>query len=198
MGIHQLISAFSKEFGFTLLALIPLTFVFFRKLYKEHSEKKENENIKNIELLVQWFNEHGLPKDKFISEQLIQKRFGFLIDYDVVEWILSKENPSSVFYKYRYTRTYITFDSKSKEFKCKGKWTESKLKNRKRISDVLSFVSLFAAISFIAAIIFSFQQGYDLATSVFLAAYSFGALLFAGSTINSSLGMEGSLELLKT
>ena len=197
MGIHQLIGAFSKEFGITLFALIPLTFVFLHKLYKEHIQKKETENIKNIELLVQWFNEHGLPKDKFISEQLIHKRFGFLIDYEVIEWILSKENPSSLFYKYRYTSSYIAFDRDSKGFKCKEKWTEKKLKSRQKIFEILSFFSLFGSLGFIVAIVFSFKQSFDLFVLLIFAAYSFAALLLAGSTIDSALGMEGSLELLK-
>ncbi|TMO74260.1 hypothetical protein CWC17_08680 [Pseudoalteromonas sp. S3785] len=198
MGIHQLIGAFAKEFGFTLLALIPLTFFFFRKMYSEYSEKKENDNIKNVELLIQWFNEHGLPKDKFISEQLIQKRFGFLINYEVMEWILSKENPSSNFYKFRYTSSYINFDSAQKTFTCKGKWTVSKLEKYKVFQDVLSFLSLFAVFIFMAVIIFNSQQGFDLATFSFCGAYSFGSLLFSGACITTSLGVKGSLELLKT
>ena len=181
-----------------MLALIPLTIVFFRKLYKEYSEKKENENIKNIELLVQWFNEHGLPKDKFISEQLVQKRFGFLIDYDVLEWILSKENPSSHFYKFRYTSPYIRFNSKNKKFECQKAWTEKKLENRKKFEDISSYISFFTSIALIAVIVLSAQQGFDLAISIFCGAYSFGALLYAGACINSSLGIKGSLELLKT
>lgn len=198
MGIHQLIGAFSKEFGLTLLALIPLTIVFFRKLYKEYSEKKENENIKNIELLIHWFNEHGFPKDKFITEQLIQKRFGFLIDYDVLEWILNKKNPSSHFYKYRYTSPYIAFNSVNRSFECKKDWTEDKLEKRKKFKDISAYISFFTSIALIAVIVFSVQQGFDLATSIFCGAYSFGALLYTGTCINSSLGIKGSLELLKT
>ena len=76
--------------------------------------------------------------------------------------------------------------------------TEKKLENRKKFEDISSYISFFTSIALIAVIVLSAQQGFDLAISIFCGAYSFGALLYAGACINSSLGIKGSLELLKT
>lgn len=198
MQFHQLLGLFSKEFGLTLIALIPLTLVFFRKMYMDYADKKENENIKNVELLVQWFNEHGAPKDKFITEQLVQKRFGFLIDYDVVEWILQQENPSSYFYHYRYTYPYITFDQETQGFICKGEWNKEKLGKKGRLETIRSFISLLLSFGLLATIFFLFAQagGLDFSISAILASYSIGALLYTGISLNTSMGFKGSVALL--
>lgn len=196
--MNQILVLFGKLFNITGLALIAISGAFLYKLFHGYVTEKENNKVKNIELLINWLNEHGAPKDRFITEQLFQKRFGYVIDFEIIEHLLLKKNPSSNIYHYIYARPYICFDSETNEFKFKDNWNHKKIRRHEKTMITLSFISLTMVMGLLYVLASMHKSNFDL-PAIFLTGFgAFASFLYTGIFIDKALGMKGSLELIKS
>ncbi|WP_404394697.1 hypothetical protein [Pseudoalteromonas phenolica] len=109
------ITPFSPEFHSFAIAVIAV-FVAVRKFsFERYNSKKDR-----ISELLCEIEKIGTPKYHYTIEQLFLNRYGFIIDYPVINFLLRSKTPSTDFLNYVYGKTYLIFCAEHKVFKLKN------------------------------------------------------------------------------
>ena len=109
------ITPFSPEFHSFAIAVIAV-FVAVRKFsFERYNSKKDR-----ISELLCEIEKIGTPKYHYTIEQLFLNRYGFIIDYPVINFLLRSKTPSTDLLNYVYGKTYLIFCAEHKVFKLKN------------------------------------------------------------------------------
>ena len=197
--MNIVLTALGKMLGFgSVFAFFSISLILIYKNFTSYIANKENSKTNNIDILITWLNEHGSPKDRFITEQLFQKRFGSLIDYQIIEYLLKKTNPSSHILKYKNARPYVFFDDISNIFMLKNKWSKTRLVKGERLMIFLFFIFMISSLGFTFMLVLSYTIDAYFIDIIMFSLLGFGFLLLAGITIEESLAMKSARELVES
>lgn len=114
-------------------ALVVLLFVYLVKVIRGRIDRGREERSVRISEMLAEIEKNKTPRYHFTVEQVFQNRFGFLIDYPVINFFLKSKTPTADILAYLQARRYIEFCNNYESLEFKKYVSQKTLRTKKFI-----------------------------------------------------------------